>query len=183
MDVSGNQEKSNYNYLGVVLGTHESLQNLSKELGAYPEHMSKIPKNQRLELIKKLTFDGNNRIALCIKLDRKRILSEVKNSRKGRRFSNGKILNIFETIVMKELKKKIEAFVLDHKTSLTELKFQCDNDCIKFLKNGSFQKAPIGVAYRIADYVAWCNNDGVELKQVIEIDIKELQSKIIKKIL
>lgn len=184
MDVSGNQEKSNYNYLGVVLGTNESIQNLSKELGSYPEHMSKIPKNERSEIIKKLTFDGNDRIAFCFKLDRKRILSEVKNSRKGRRISTGKILNVFETLIMKELRKRIENFVLNHKTSLTELRFQCDDDCVKFLRNGSFQKVPIGIAYRISDYVAWCNNnDGIELKQVIEVNITEdLSSRIMKNI-
>jgi hypothetical protein len=44
------------------------------------------------------------------------------------------------------------------------------------------KKIPIGIDYRIADYVAWCNNNGIELKQVIKVDIKDLQSKIIKKL-
>lgn len=185
MDVSGDEEYSNYKFLGVVIGTNESIMSLSSHMGSHPEHMSKIPHNEKDSVIEKLEFDSRNRMAICIKLDRNSIVEKIENSRqaKYRKIGKGKILRTYERIVMQEVRKRIEGFVLSHGDSINDITIQCDKDARPFARAGSLQFTQKGAAYRISDYVAWCNNKGRNPETVIEVDFTDQIPERMKQIL
>lgn len=146
---------------------------LSENIGSSnPEHMSRI--SDKEQVVRKLNFDSKNRIAFCVKLDRKKIVDEVKSSRQARRrgIRNSDILRTYERVVMQQIRKKIENFVISHKTSITNIIIQCDKDAEYFAKAGDLHHVRKGVAYRLSDYVAWCNNrdrDG-DVQTIIQLD-------------
>lgn len=170
MDVSGDEDHANYLYLGIVIGTNESILSLSANLGSYPEHMSRILESKQNEIIEKLSFDSRNRIAFCVKLDRKRIITEMKSLRRCRKIRDGDIQRTYDMVVIQEIKRRIESFLFSHNQSITDIEIQCDNDMVRFAKAGSIKHTRKGAAYRISDYVAWCNNKNRNVDSVIEID-------------
>lgn len=161
MDVSGDPEKSNYNYLGVVMGTPEGIVSLSRKIGSFPEHMSKIQDDRiRSEIRHRLKFNHSTTVAFCVKLDRKRIIDNIVQRRKIRKKRSRikSVYNTYNRILMQLLQSKIEYFVMSHNLSFTEIDVQCDSDCAFFVKAASLKRVNIGAAYRISDYVAWFNN-------------------------
>ena len=184
MDVSGDPENTNYNYLGVVLGTAEGIVNLSRNIGSFPEHMSKIKDDRiRNEIRYKMKFDHKTTVAFCIKLDRKRIIEDIIQRRKIRK-KRGRIKAVYDTynwVLMRMLQERIEYFVLSHNVSFTELGVQCDNDCAPFVKAASLKRENIGAAYRISDYVAWFNNADETPDHVFDLNfVDEMESRIYK---
>ena len=95
MDVSGDKDSTNYKFLGIVIGTHQSIMSLSSDLGFYPEHMSRTDDKEKSDIISKLRFDSINRIAYCIKLDRAKIIQPILDSRRARKTRKGEILRTY----------------------------------------------------------------------------------------
>ena len=182
MDVSGDPDKSNYNYLGIVLGTPEGIVSLSRKIGPFPEHMSKIQDDRvRNEIRHRLNFNHKTTTAFCVKLDRKRIIDNIIQRRKIRkkRSKRKSVYNTYNRVLMQLLQKKIEYFVISHDLSFTEIDIQCDNDCVAFVKAASLKRSNIGAAYRISDYVAWFNNTNDNPDSVFELDfVDEMETKI-----
>lgn len=185
MDVSGDEASTNYRFLSVVIGTDESILSLSNGMGRYSEHMARLEPAEKEDVISRLNFDKKNRIAFCVTLDRKRIVDEIIQSRKAkqRKISKGDILRTYNRVVMREILRRVESFVLSYGISPTDLKIQCDNDSLYFAKAVSLQHERKGAAYRISDYVAWCNNKDRTPDSVIEIDFTEEIPDRMKKIL
>lgn len=184
MDVSGDNEHTNYKFLGIVVGQHQSIMSLSQNIGKYSEHMANIHRG-REDVIEKLVFDSTSRTAFCVKLDRKRIVEEIMNSRHVRRkkLQKGKVLRTYNYVVIQEIKKRLETIAIKDGISVTELVIQCDVDCQPFAKAGALKHTLKGVAYRISDYVAWCNNRNCTPPSVIEIDFTTDITTRMKKIL
>lgn len=176
MDVSGDsKDRSNYKFLGIVMGTQESIMSLSENIGSqYPEHMSKIMDKDGV--LDKLSFDSKNRIAFCVKLDREKIVNEFDSIKiRRRKIRKSDILRTFERVVMQEVGRRIQNFALLHKVSITDVTIQCDKDSEFFARAGNLQYVRKGVAYRLSDYVAWCNNRKMDDKidEIIPIDITD----------
>lgn len=184
MDVSGDPEHTNYKYLGIVIGTPEGIVNLSRKIGSFPEHMSKIQDERvRNEIRNRMRFNRNTTVAFCVKLDRKRIIDNIVQRRKIRK--NRKrikaVYNTYNRILMQMIQKRIEYFVMSHNISFSELNVQCDNDCVPFVKAASLKRENIGVAYRISDYIAWFNNANDTPDEVFDLDfVYEMEMKILK---
>ena len=185
MDVSGDEKKTNYQYLGLIIGVPENIMSLSKNIGSYSEHMSRIDDKDKKIIIKKLKFDSNNRIAFCIKLDRKKIINGILHSRKARskNIQKGKLFRTFNYVVMKEILKTINNFLINHELSVTNLEIQCDSDSKPFLKATGIKYKHKGIAYRISDYVAWANNRKKTPQTVIDINFTNEIPNRMKKIL
>lgn len=187
MDVSGDEDRSNYEYLGIVIGTNESILSLSEKMGSYPEHMSRLKDKEKENVVQSLTFDSKNRIAFCVRLDRQRIIDKIKESRKVRkqRTPTKSILRTFNRVIMQEVRCRIEEFALLHDISITEIVVQCDRDAKPFAIAGCLQHTRKGAAYRVSDYVAWCNNRNRDndVKSIISInftnDIPDRMMKIL----
>ncbi len=79
MDVSGNPEKGNYVFMGIVLGTKENLDAMINNLQLNKIPSPTVKQNQiRSDLVSKIRFNRRENIGFCIRLDRKEIISGVK---------------------------------------------------------------------------------------------------------
>jgi len=186
MDVSGDDKSGNYKYLAVIIGTEESINRLSDDIGYLPTHISRLGGRKQNEIIGKMVFDGKSRIAFCIYLKRDEIVDFVKNKRKAKkkRMPIAKIRRTYNYVVMYEVKKFLEKFLLDHNLSITDLLIQCESDCIPFARAGSlkyeYSKAKV---YRIADITAYCNNKKLRIPNVNEKNFTKEIPKIMLKML
>jgi len=187
MDVSGNSRDGNYKFLSVVLGTKDSINYLFNSIGKKKIHMKQIrDKEQRKRIIKIMSFDNKNRIAFCIRMDRKRIINNISNLRKvqQKRIPKSKILRVYNYLLFQFVKSEIEEFLYINGLSMTEVIFQCEKDCRSFTKDNSLHRTNIGIAYRMSDIVAWCNGHNISLKGVIEKNFtNELESKLAERLL
>ena len=174
MDVSGDENKTNFEYLGLVLGSNESIIGLSSKLGDLPEHMSYLSFNEKQHVYETLKFDRINRIAFCVKLDRKNIIEKIRQSGKiKQRTPKQTLLNVYNRVIITHIISYIEEFLHLHGVSIHDLNIQCDMDCKPFVRAGSMKFQHKGAAYRISDYVAWCNNRSGVLQDVIEINFTD----------
>lgn len=185
MDISGDSNYSNYHYLGIVVGTHESVMNVHNSMKDYPEHMASIDELDRQQIINDLDFDSKSRIALCVKLDRKNIVENILNHKRkgGRNLEKGKVLRTYNRVVMQQVKRYLEDFLFSHGVSITEIIIQCDSDCIHFAKAVGLKHTRKGVAYKLSDYIAWCNNKNRRPQTVREINFTQDIPTRMKKIL
>lgn len=182
MDVSGDKrDKTNYLFLGFVIGTIESMTGLSRRFGDLPEHMSYLSDSEKDYVLDELVFDQQNRLALCVSLNRDKIVKEIMGSRgTGRRnIGKGDIIRSFNRVIIQEIIKQINPFLSHHRESITDLTIQCENDSVPFAEARNLQHIRKGMAYRISDYVAYCNNKITTPTTVHEINIvNEIPEKI-----
>jgi len=170
MDVSGKND--NYEYLGVVIGEQNNVNALYRKMGSPKTHMSGLTQKAKQTIISKLQFDKKYRYAICVKIDRKKVIDEVKNRRiaKYRRMSKGKLYALFEKTLFKYLRHDIEKFTLKHHLELSEIPVECDGDSIVFVKVwGANSMSPHGIHF-IADALAWCNTKNIRLDSTIELN-------------
>ena len=162
MDVSGNPNETNYKFLGVVIGTHESIMGLSKQLGDLSRTYGLVKMIRKNNLcMKSYRLNKRNRIAFCVTLDRSNIIQRVENKIAKRKRKGGKYFRTYNRVVMQLLREHIEEFLLkNHHGSITELIIQGEGDSKPFTKAGNIKFQRKGAAYRISDYVAWMNNRG-----------------------
>ncbi len=172
MDVSGDEVIGNYKYLAIIIGSRENIQSLSDKISQQRTRMSKLNKQSRKSIIKKLEFDKRNRIAFCIALDRTKIIDEIKKLRsiKESRKPTGKIIRTFNYIVMRKIQSQLESYARQNSIPLSEINFECDSDCIPFANILQVKTRSESKAHNIADKVAWCNNKKIRLPSVIELD-------------
>ena len=186
MDVSGENNLGNHKFLAIVIGTEESINSLYCKIGIKELHMRDIQDKQEQEkIIEKISFDGENRITFCIKIDRDKIMNKIRSMRriKQKRTADSKILKTFHYLLFKEIKEPLELFTIKHKTTVSELFMQCDSDCINIAKDISIQRTKGDKAWRIADVIAWFNNSNIEPKGVIPLDLStKIQKKLLTKL-
>ena len=174
MDVSGRTD--NYQYLGIVIGETNNVSSLYRKIGAPTTHMSGLPPQTQRRIISELQFDHHNRIAICVKIDRKKIIDEVKQRRiaKYQRMSTGKLFAMFEQILFKYLKHEIEKFTLVHHLSANAIPVECDDDSQVFVKAWGTKSINPNNFHFIADAIAWCNTKEIKLDSVIELDYTKI---------
>ena len=82
MDVSGISGYSNYNYLGVVMGTQQDIIKIHDSIKGFSERMTRINNLDRQHIIYRIEFDSTNTSALCVKLDRKNTVKGIRGKKK-----------------------------------------------------------------------------------------------------
>lgn len=117
-------------------------------------------------------------------MNRKNIIENAGKLRRVKdRASQSKIIRTYNYLLFQYIKPEIEKFLIIHGLSMTDITIQCETDCLSFTKDNSLHYANIGIAYRISDVVAWCNNHNVMLKGVIEKDFTlDLERKLIERL-
>ena len=172
MDVSGDSDRSNYNYLGIVVGTHERIMQIHDPVKHFPEHMASIDESDKEQIIQNLYFNSTTEIAFCVKLDRKNIINNITSTKRsnGKNLEKGKVIRTYNRVVIQEIKKRLENFLFSQGVSITEIVIQCDGDCKCFAKSGALQYSRKGVAYKLSDYVAWSNNKNRNPASINEVD-------------
>lgn len=163
MDVSGDPESGNHKFMAIVVGTGENIQALTKRLGPEPVHMSRIRgRDAKNAVIDAVTFDGRNRMGLCIRLEKKRTFSRLQDILKRERdfASNKKLSRAYHALVRNYLRDPLERFLRQHDCEADQLDFQCDFDCNRFVDDCGWTRSSPGPAHVLADILAWANNRG-----------------------
>ena len=173
-DVSGNPIEGNYKYMGLVIGTKENLDAMSKRLKL--DQFSSIQlknKEVRKLLASKLEFNCRENIAFCINMDKNRITNKIIHSmdKKYSYISHGRIYSAHNKILLQKLYEKTLEFLRSHNQELHKVIFECDSDCRPFVRDNGLKYTDRGYAHTISDIIAWANNNGLEPKGAIALDL------------
>ena len=185
MDVSGISGYSNYNYLGVVMGTQQDIIKIHDSIKGFSERMTRINNLDRQHIIYRIEFDSTNTSALCVKLDRENTVKEIRGKKRNRKkqLEKGKVLRTYNRVVMQVVTKELNRFLVKHGSSTSDIVIQCDSDCVCFAKAAALKHERKGIAHTLSDYATWFNGKNKNFKNVKEIDvILEISDKIDSKI-
>ena len=187
-DVSGNPIEGNYKYMGLVIGTKENLNSISKclELNQFSSKLRIKDKGVRKSLASKLEFNCRENIAFCVKIDKDRIISNIIShvDKKRLRIPHDKIHSIHNKILLRKLHEKTLKFLRIHNYELHKVIFECDSDCRTFARDNGLKYTDPGYAHIISDIIAWANNNELEPKGVIVMDLShEIESELRKALL
>ena len=182
VDVSGDPEYGNYKFMGLVIGTNKGIRSIIERLGNNKIHMSTIKnKKDQLKIIRQLNFDNKEIIAFCIRIEKDKVIKKIKEMKKNKNIGHQKIMRVYNHLLMYHLREKITLFLNKHNYSMSEVIFQCDSDCVNFVKDNNLRHTHAGDAHMLADIVAWGNNRNKEPKGVISIDLtKVIENEMIK---
>ena len=183
MDVSGNPESGNYEFMSIVIGREESLSSLVRRLGTESIYMNRIrDKKRKNNIIATLEFDRTECMALCIRLERNRVLGEFVYDRKEyKRVQNAKRLRAYHYLLWRAVRVYIEEFLHQHRCGVSDVVFQCDGDCKDFAKDVGLQRAVKGSAHMLADIVAWANAHGKEPSGTARLNLTDMLYKDMKR--
>ena len=176
MDASGNSSLGSRRFMGVVIGTQEGIHLIVKQLGHHQSHMRMITdKDKQNEIISKLQFDRDKVIAFCVQLDKDDIVAKTQEAKKTRhRYSRKRIYRTYDHLLYTHIQEKIKAFAVKHHHDIDEILFQCDQDCLDFVKSNGLKFDRPGSTHMLADIVAWSNNRGKEPIGVESVDLRAL---------
>ena len=103
MNVSGDPRAGNHKFLGIVTGTQDKINSIIRNVGHSRFHMSTIRnKKIRQDIISSISFDGNESMAFCIRIDKKNTVSKLvrKEKAKNKQLLKQKIRRAFNLSAM-----------------------------------------------------------------------------------
>ena len=174
VDFSGDKSTGNRRYMGIVVGTKEGISAVVTSLESSQIHMRTIRnREKRNAMVSKLRFDGNTAVALCIWLDKDVMIGKIRTRKRGHRYPKKRVLNAYDYILCRYIQKLTTAFCVKHGCVIREATFQCDGDCVDFVRHNGLKRGYPGDAHMLADIVAWSNNRGREPAGVMPIDLRD----------
>jgi hypothetical protein len=181
MDVSGDNEHGNHKYLAITIGTQEKIKTTYKSFGIDNIHMQSVGKKKQSQILRDLSFDNTDIIALCIHINRKPILDRIAKMRKIRkkRIPENKIIRTYHYLLLHQIREDIEIFLQKHNFAISDIIFECDSDCRNFVKDAGLKYTEKEMSHGISDVVAWANNKNRDPKGVISIDIAQKIEKLL----
>ncbi len=177
IDVSGNKEFGNCQYIAIVIGTQESINSQMRRLGSDEIHMKDIYyKKNRRRIFSELDFTGDDMIAFCLRIEQKQVIGEImkKIRSENNKNSTAKIRKQFNKCVWYHIKNKVNDFIYRHQHALDDIGFQSDQDCRNFLKDVSLKCGDAHKAHSLSDAIAWFNHHNEEPKGVCMMDLHGL---------
>ena len=182
-DVSGSKPVGNHKFMGIVIGTQESIRSMVKNLGSNRIHMSPVKDKKRQDAtLSKLRFDGDEDTAFCIRLDKDAIVRKIGTRKKpGHQYPKKKIFRVYDYLLCKYMYEEITTFLAKHNRALPDIAFQCDGDCRDFVRVNGLRHGSAGDAYMLADIVAWSSNKGKEPCGVKSLDPRAMIDTELKK--
>ena len=172
VDVSGSKPVGNHKFMGIVIGTQESICCIDKNLESKQIHMNVVMGRKKQDaILSKLRFNGNENIAFCIRLDKDAIVKKISARKKlGHRHPRKNIFRAYDCLLCKYIHERITIFLAKHNHALSDVAFQCDSDCRNFIKVNGLRRDDIGSAHGLADIVAWSNNKNKEPRGAESLD-------------
>ena len=83
VDVSGSKPVGNHKFMGIVIGTQESIRCIVKNLESNQNHMNAVmDKKKQDTILSRLRFNGNENIAFCVRLDKDTIVKKISTRKK-----------------------------------------------------------------------------------------------------
>ena len=205
IDVSGNPGEGNSKFMGIVLVTDDHLKSIINhiELKQILLSTSKLARI-RDKLSSKLEFNTKESAVFCLRIEKDRIITNIKKmmDKKHRRTPNARIYQKYYQIIFSQIRDEIITFAKNYNYELSEIIFQCDDDCKHFLKKNGLQYNLIKqknvipnknhkngnayyddetYAYVLSDLVAWSNNRGREPKGVTPKNLEDILEKELKR--
>ena len=169
IDVSGNQAMGNYRFMGIVLGTKENLDAMTNNLQLDKISASTLKhKEIRNSLVSKLEFNMRESIGFCVWLDRNKTIP--KTITEIGFFKRKLIYRKYNQLLLKSVLDRINEFVSNYRIELSEIPFQCDDDCRGFIRDNNLTLSERESVHTMADLVAWSNNHNKKLDGVIHLD-------------
>jgi len=158
-DVIGDSDISEHQYIGLVIGTEESVNRLHNRIGLDKEiHMRELSDNQKTTLYQRIDFTDNDIESWCMHVDRQNIIDTIKLSENLHpRFKRGKLIQRhFDNLLLKKIKQDIENFTIPYGKHIEDLTMQCDGDMIRTAQNWKMGTEHKGRAYQLADAIVYC---------------------------
>ena len=183
IDVSGDPESGNYKYMAVFICTEEFLNAMIRRLKLRTGGGFGNKKENRKFILATFKFDTPECLALCITIDRKKLLQIAERRVKtgASNLRTNKILYAYNKAAWRSVSGHVEDFIKQHKQDFGDAVFESDGDCIAFLKDVGFKRTAPSYAHMFADAIAWANNAGKAPKGVIEIDATGQIAKALRK--
>ncbi len=176
MDVSGNQKDGNYKFMGIVIGTQENLDSTVKRLKLDRlSAMSTKTTETRKALASQLKFNNRENIAFCILIERDQIIKKMRKKKPMMR--NAVVLRSYNHSLFKFINDRIIEFARKHNIELSDIVFECDEDCKWFAIDNGLQHIDKKYVHMLSDLVAWSNNKGVEPFGTIQLDFTRFMEK------
>ena len=184
MDVSGDLVVGNHKYLGVFMATQDGIGTIFRQLRRMNIRIDDLKrKRRRRDTADGIDFDGGECVAFCARIDRDPIIRRTKRMRRLKKTSEGKIRKTYHNVLFHTLKDKMEDFSLAHGAALAEVRFQCDSDCMNFIRDAGLMSDSEGDAHAIADNIAWANNAGIEPRGTRPLDlVSELEDILVRRL-
>ena len=184
MDVSGDPESGNHKFMAIVIGTNESIKALARRLGPEQGHMSRITgRSAKYAILDKVDFDEINRMGLCLRLEKSHIFSNLRDQlrQESSSVANRKMYRAYHALIWSLTRDHVEQFLRQHDFEAHRLIFQCDHDCVSFVRDQGWGCASPGSVHGLADVLAWANRRGIEPKGAVRLDIsKPLEERMLK---
>lgn len=173
MDASGDPHTGNHKFLGIVIGTQDKINSIIRNMGHNRFHMSTIRNKEiRQDILFRISFDGNESAAFCIRIDKNNTVSKLIQQvrTRNRPWLKRRIHATFNRSTMHYVRQEIEGFLIKRNHSIQDVVFECDDDCMGIIKDSGLRYAAAGYAHDLADAVAWANNRNMEPKGVSSAD-------------
>ena len=184
MDVSGDLEVGNHKYMGVFMATQDGIGSIFRQLRSMNIRSDDLKhKRRRRGIASGIDFDGSECAAFCVRIDRDPIIRRTKQMRRLKKTSEGKIRKTYHGVLFRMLKDRMEGFSLAYGAALAEVRFQCDSDCMNFIRDVGLVGDSEGDAHAIADNIAWANNAGIEPRGTHPLNlVSELEDTLVRRL-
>ncbi len=182
MDVSGNPNVGNHEFLSIILCTQQYLDCLKKKLKSKRVRLDVKNSTTRNLIASELAFEYKDVLALCCRINRDDIINKILRQKTKHRKQPMRhlILRSFNRQVYALLQDKISTFLISKKCDRDEVKFQCDGDCVGFAKDVGLSHIGSNDLHIVADVLAWMNNHGREPPGTVSMDLRNrLQNRVI----
>lgn len=157
-DINGDNDNGQFRYIAIVLGTDSAINTLFNKIGLRTIEMKHLKKNQRRMVAKTMNFTSNNFLALCLKVDRQKLIDYITTHphSKAKFMEKKQVYRYFDNIVLSLIRNRIDGFCQHHGTRIGKLRIQCDPDMTKTILNWDLVNLPKGRAHEFADAVSFC---------------------------
>ena len=184
VDVSGDQLSGNHKFMGLVIGTNESIMSIYKRMGPGPIHMSRLHPRRRNAVMGEITFDGASCVGLCMRIEKNLILSKVASQLKLNNdyLNHKKLSRTYDSLLWSMVRGRVVEFLCAHGSEPNHLSIQCDHDCEVFVKDRGCRPENRGPAYELADALAWANRRGMEPRGAVRLDLaRPIEAQMLKR--
>lgn len=163
-------DSGQFEYIAVVMGGEQSINNNGKKLPANFTHMNRIPKKEKLPLLRSFNFSDNIYVC-CMNIDllnlRKSI--DVYTTKIRKRKIKRNISAIVGYEIKLALQNNFNDIILQNKSTINDIVFQVDNDILReYLGYSGLQSTTPDIAHKLADCVAHSNFHKYKVENIKE---------------
>ncbi|MEK0336187.1 MAG: hypothetical protein QQN41_01995 [Nitrosopumilus sp.] len=184
-DVSG-EDGNQHKIISIVIGTRDSLYSLYKNIGIKKIHMKNLSNKDRAQVIDRINFDHDERIALSFCVNKINLVHEIHEhkKRKNKYADIDTIFREFDEIILRKVKPLIENFTIPRGVRHEELVYQVDDDMKHTIRHWGIKWEPGDIVHELADAVSYCHNKDFPVPELQLFDwSKDISSELKKKLL